>query len=177
MSRLVPHSTPCPILPAGFHKKDRRKGGKVQLSISLFLTVFLLAATVTQAQPTRADAEKDPVLKAMLTELDRSMSQLQLPGFAKPFFIQYRIEEVDDFETKAEFGASEGSGRMQAARGAGDGARGRLQDRQLRRPRRRLGRTGGPRRRCHRVAVCAVGRRRTRPTRLRSRPTRKSRPS
>ena len=35
----------------------------------------------------------------MLTELDRSMSQLQLPGFAKPFFIQYRIEEVDDFET------------------------------------------------------------------------------
>jgi predicted Zn-dependent protease len=60
-------------------------------------------------QQTRADAEKDPVLKAMLTELDRSMSQLQLPGFAKPFFIQYRIEDVDDYSTKAEFGASEGS--------------------------------------------------------------------
>jgi predicted Zn-dependent protease len=45
----------------------------------------------------------------MLTELDRSMSQLQLQGFAKPFFIQYRLEEVDDFETKAEFGASKGS--------------------------------------------------------------------
>ena len=44
----------------------------------------------------------------MLTELDRSMSQLQLPGFAKPFFIQYRVEDVDDYETKAEFGASEG---------------------------------------------------------------------
>jgi TldD protein len=63
------------------------------------------------AQQTRADAEKDPVLKAMLTELDRSMSQLQLKGFAKPFFIQYRIEEIDDFETKAEFGSSEGSER------------------------------------------------------------------
>ena len=50
----------------------------------------LLAA----AQQTRADAEKDPVLKAMLEELDRSMSQLQLKGFAKPFFIQYRIEDV-----------------------------------------------------------------------------------
>ncbi len=61
------------------------------------------------AQPTRADAEKDPVLKAMLTELDRSMSQLQLQGFAKPFFIQYRIEEVNDFQTSAEFGSSEGS--------------------------------------------------------------------
>jgi predicted Zn-dependent protease len=63
------------------------------------------------AQPTRADAEKDPVLKAMLAELDRSMSQLQLKGFAKPFFIQYRIEEVDNFETKAEYGSTEGSSR------------------------------------------------------------------
>ena len=39
------------------------------------------------------------------------MSQLQLQGFAKPFFIQYRIEEVDDYSTKAEFGASEGAQR------------------------------------------------------------------
>jgi predicted Zn-dependent protease len=61
------------------------------------------------APKTRADAEQDPLLKAMLTELDRSMSQLQLQGFAKPFFIQYRIEDVDDYETKAEFGASEGA--------------------------------------------------------------------
>ena len=63
------------------------------------------------AQQTRADAEKDPLLKAMLTEMDRSMTQLQLPGFAKPFFIQYRIEDVDDYQTKSEFGASEGASR------------------------------------------------------------------
>jgi hypothetical protein len=61
------------------------------------------------AQQTRADAEKDPVLKAMLEELDRSKSALQLKDFARPYFIQYRIEDVDDFETKAEFGASEGT--------------------------------------------------------------------
>ena len=73
------------------------------------LTAFLLCAPHLCAQQTRADAEKDPVLAAMLTELDRSMSQLQLPGFAEPFFIQYRIEEVNDFETKAEFGSSEGA--------------------------------------------------------------------
>ena len=46
----------------------------------------------------------------MLTELDRSMTQLQLPGFAKPFFIQYRIEDIDDYQTKAVFGASQGTG-------------------------------------------------------------------
>jgi len=74
-----------------------------------FLAGCLGAPRVMAAQQTRADAEKDPVLKAMLEELDRSMSQLQLPGFAKPFFIQYRVEEVDDYSTKAEFGASEGS--------------------------------------------------------------------
>jgi predicted Zn-dependent protease len=78
------------------------------LSAALFVAA-LFVSRVCAAQPTRADAEKDPVLKAMLTELDRSMSQLQLQGFAKPFFIQYRIEEVDDFQTTAEFGSSEGS--------------------------------------------------------------------
>ncbi len=74
-----------------------------------FLAGCLGAPMVIAAQQTRADAERDPVLKAMLAELDRSMSQLQLPGFAKPFFIQYRIEEVEDYSTKAEYGASEGS--------------------------------------------------------------------
>jgi TldD protein len=72
----------------------------------------LLSASGFAAAPqTRADAEKDPVLKAMLEELDRSMTQLQLPGFPKPFFIQYRLEDVDEFDTKAEFGASEGASR------------------------------------------------------------------
>lgn len=70
---------------------------------------LLSASLLAQSQPSRADAEKDPLLKAMLTELDRSMTQLQLPGFAKPFFIQYRIEDVDDYQAKAEFGASEGA--------------------------------------------------------------------
>jgi TldD protein len=76
-----------------------------------FFACCVFLPSLAAAQTTRADAEKDPVLKAMLTELDRSMTQLQLPGFAKPFFIQYRIEEVDDYQTKAEFGATEGATR------------------------------------------------------------------
>lgn len=79
-------------------------------SLSALATLLLsLAALSASAQPTRADAEKDPVLNAMLTELDRSKNQLQLKGFEKPFFIQYRIEDVQAFQTRAEFGASEGS--------------------------------------------------------------------
>ena len=69
------------------------------------------AFALAQTQPTRADAEKDPVLKAMLAELDRSKNDLQLKGFEKPFFIQYRIEDVATFDTRAEYGATEGSMR------------------------------------------------------------------
>ena len=75
------------------------------------LLAYLCAPFVALAQQSHADAEKDPVLAAMLTELDRSMGQLQLSGFAKPFFIQYRVTEIDDFSTKADFGASEGPSR------------------------------------------------------------------
>jgi predicted Zn-dependent protease len=80
-------------------------------SAAVLLTLCLAAPSARAAQPTRADAEKDPVFKAMLAEMDRSMTQLQLKDFAKPFFIQYRIEEIDNFETKAEFGATEGGQR------------------------------------------------------------------
>lgn len=89
---------------------------KLTRTLSLIALAGVCAASLwmpasVAAQQTRADAERDPVLKAMLAEMDRSMSQLQLKGFAKPFFIQYRIEEVDDFLTKAEFGATEGAQR------------------------------------------------------------------
>jgi TldD protein len=84
---------------------------------TLFAGIGLTAGSLLMpravAAQTRADAEKDPVLKAMLDELDRSMADLQLKGFAKPFYIQYRIENVDDFETKAEFGAPEGGFHVQ----------------------------------------------------------------
>jgi predicted Zn-dependent protease len=81
------------------------------LTGAVLLAACLCAPSFAAAQQTRADAEKDPILKAMLQELDRSKSELQLKDFEKPFFIQYRIEDVDNFETKAEYGASEGSQR------------------------------------------------------------------
>lgn len=87
---------------------NRAKWRRVLIGVSL---ITVICAPSLYAQQTRADAEKDPVLKAMLEELDRSMSQLQLPGFAKPFFIQYRIEEIEDYSTKAAFGASQGAQR------------------------------------------------------------------
>jgi len=92
-------------------KPSRRLGN---LFAAGLLSAALLLAAGASAQTTRADAEKDPVLKAMLDELDRSMAHLQLPGFEKPYFIEYRVEDVQDFETRASYGAAEGSQRSHA---------------------------------------------------------------
>jgi predicted Zn-dependent protease len=81
----------------------------IRPSAILVCAALLGLAPSATAQSTRADAEKDPLLRAMLAELDRSKSDLQLKGFEKPFFIQYRIEDVDTFDTRAEYGATEGS--------------------------------------------------------------------
>ena len=78
-----------PILPIPGcgSASDRNEGGAMNpiRSIAMlagvgFLAACLGAPILCAAQQTRADAEKDPVLKAMLEELDRSMSQLQLNG-------------------------------------------------------------------------------------------------
>ncbi len=89
----------------------KRIGSIAKFAGAGLLAAFLVTPCLAATEATRADAEKDPVLKAMLEELDRSMSQLQLKGFEKPFFIQYRIEDVEHFDTKAEFGASDGTQR------------------------------------------------------------------
>lgn len=78
---------------------------------SALMAVMLSFSALSAPAATRADAEQDPILKSMLTELDRSKEQLQLPNFPKPFFIQYRIEAVDEFDTRASYGASLGSHR------------------------------------------------------------------
>ena len=85
-----------------------------KLSLSSIAAVLCASGVLSaqSAEPTRSDAEKDPVFKAMLQELDRSKNDLQLKGFEKPFFIQYRIEDLTTFDTRAEYGASEGSNRM-----------------------------------------------------------------
>jgi len=91
--------------------KRTRRIGTILAAGLLSAAILLPHAT---AQTSRADAEKDPVLKAMLDELDRSMAHLQLTGFEKPYFIEYRVEDVRDFETRASYGAGEGSEKSHA---------------------------------------------------------------
>lgn len=56
------------------------------------------------ATPHKADGA-DPVLAAMQTELAREQAQLVLPGMQKPYFIEYRIDDVTTYDAVANFGA------------------------------------------------------------------------
>ena len=52
-----------------------------------------------------AAAKGDGLLEALLTELDRSKAQLKMDQVQAPYFIEYRVNEVEDFGAEAAFGA------------------------------------------------------------------------
>jgi len=68
------------------------------------------AAQASNAPPAFSDAAKtaaqsDPVLKAMFEELERSKTKLKMDGVKAPYFIEYRITDVDSDSANAVFGA------------------------------------------------------------------------
>src|SRR5689334_21625619 len=52
-----------------------------------------------------AAAKGDGLLEALLTELDRSKAQLKMDQVQPPYFIEYRVNDVDDYNAEAAFGA------------------------------------------------------------------------
>jgi hypothetical protein len=56
-------------------------------------------------------AKGDLLLEALLTELDRSKSQLKMDQVQAPYYIEYRVSDVDDFSAEAAFGAVRESDR------------------------------------------------------------------
>jgi TldD protein len=60
-------------------------------------------AAVLAAQA--AAANSDPILQAMLAELTRSKEQLKMESVARPYYLEYRITDVEQFDGESEFGA------------------------------------------------------------------------
>jgi TldD protein len=56
-------------------------------------------------------AKGDPLLQALLDELDRSKAQLKMDQVKAPYYIEYRVNDVDGFDADAAFGALEESQR------------------------------------------------------------------
>jgi TldD protein len=59
----------------------------------------------------RAAARGDALLEALLTELERSKSQLKMDQVQPPYYIEYRVNDMDDFSAEAAFGALRESSR------------------------------------------------------------------
>ena len=57
------------------------------------------------ANGTSAATAEDPVLRAMQKELERSKSQLKLEQMAAPYYIEYRVVDMDGYIAEAAFGA------------------------------------------------------------------------
>jgi TldD protein len=68
-------------------------------------------ATDAGMDAAREAAKGDALLEALLAELDRSKSQLKMDQLKPPYYIEYRVNDVDDFSAEAAFGALRESSR------------------------------------------------------------------
>jgi TldD protein len=65
----------------------------------LALTLGLAAVAEMPPQPS------DPMLAAMQQELTRERAQLVLPGMQRPYFMEYRLEDIRSYDLVANYGA------------------------------------------------------------------------
>ncbi len=88
------------------------RGHRLQLPWILFLLALFSAvpghgqqsATAARASSSKA-AFSDPVLQAMREELDRSKSHLKMDNVPAPYYIEYRLSDVEQYDAEAAFGA------------------------------------------------------------------------
>jgi TldD protein len=97
---------------------SRRSSITFTLLAALLLAAAAPAAVVAQAQQkataAAAAVQSDPLLKAMREELDRSKSQLKMENVPAPYYIEYRLSDVDEYSAEAAFGALRQDQRMHA---------------------------------------------------------------
>ena len=77
----------------------------------LMMVAILLLSSLGIGQNKTTDA--DPVLQAMHAELDRSKAQLKLENMGAPYYIDYRVMDLDAFEADAAYGAIRSNVRTQ----------------------------------------------------------------
>jgi len=77
----------------------------IRFGYRLVVAIGLLLASSGMLLGQDAASANDPVLRAMLAELQRSRSQLKLADVQAPYYIDYRLNDVDQYAAEAAFGA------------------------------------------------------------------------
>jgi TldD protein len=81
-----------------FHKK---------LQIPAILTAFVILSALTVTNRAAAESSSqvnDSMLRAMQQELEREKA-LMLPGMQRPYFVEYRLDDINTYEAVANYGA------------------------------------------------------------------------
>jgi TldD protein len=77
-------------------------------SAAALVFVFLAASAPVALRAQNklpAEAASDPILRALQAELTRSKTQLKMENVDAPFYIEYRVFDVEQFDASAAFGA------------------------------------------------------------------------
>jgi TldD protein len=90
-----------------------RKDGPPVFVVGAMLAGLMVCGTANARAPEAApgapivsvSAESDPLLTAMKEELAREKELLVLPGMQRPYFMEYRLEDIRNYEAVANFGA------------------------------------------------------------------------
>ena len=78
---------------------------QMRSAFSTLLCTGALFSTMAVTNIATAAENDDPMLKAMQAELEREKSQLVLQDMQRPFFIEYRMDDIGTYEAVANYGA------------------------------------------------------------------------
>jgi PmbA/TldA metallopeptidase C-terminal domain len=77
---------------------------RVAAILFIFVALSPLGLDAQQKQ-TPTEASSDPILRALQAELTRSKAQLKMDNVDSPFYIEYRVFDVEQFDASAAFGS------------------------------------------------------------------------
>jgi predicted Zn-dependent protease len=82
-------------------------------ALGLFVWLPAFAQKKSEKPLTAAEAgASDPVLKAMREELERNKDHLKMENVPPPYYIEYRVSDVEEYTAEAAFGALRQKQRM-----------------------------------------------------------------
>jgi TldD protein len=92
-------------------KVFERYGPAALLCAAIIIAVSNAPAVFAQEKSAKAPsssataAASDPLLQAMREELDRSKANIKMENIAAPYYIEYSVTDLDEYDAEAAFGA------------------------------------------------------------------------
>jgi predicted Zn-dependent protease len=74
------------------------------MKLMLLLALLLAVTGAFAAEPKSTQGAEDPILRNLQTEMTRSKAQLRLENMPAPYFIDYRVVDIDGWEADAALG-------------------------------------------------------------------------